>query len=66
MQTTIKRLRALEAAHGEGDKGRLPMVVDDDTPPEKLASLRKRGREVLTFGQMVDGCVVEDDHAQRR
>lgn len=66
MRNTEARLQALEAALGQGDKGRLPMVVDDDTPPEKQASLRKRGREVLTFGQMVDGCVVEGDHAQRR
>ncbi len=66
MRNTEARLQALEAAQGESDKGRLPMVVDDDTPPEKLASLRKRGREVLTFGQMVDVCVVEADHAQRR
>jgi hypothetical protein len=40
------------------------MVVDDDTPPEKLARLRKRGREVLTVSEMVDGCVVERDDAE--
>jgi hypothetical protein len=64
MKTTENRLQVLEAAIGEGHKGRLPMVVDDDTPPEEMARLRKRGREVLTFGEMVEACV-EVDHADR-
>ena len=63
MATIESRLQALEASLGDGNKGRLPVVVDDDTSPEKLAQLRKRGREVLTFGEMVDGCVMGDDHA---
>lgn len=63
MPTIERRLLALEASLGDGNTGRFPVVVDDDTPPEKIAQLRKRGREVLTFGQMVDACVMGDDHA---
>ena len=37
----------------------------DDTSEAELARLRRGGREVLTFSEMVDQCVVEREHADR-
>lgn len=59
MRSIDTRLERLKAALSAPEMGRLPLIVDDTTSEAELARLRRHGREVLTFGEMVEHCVVE-------
>ena len=62
MANTKTRLETLEAARMP-QRGALPHVVGDDTPPEELARLRAGGREVLTYSEMLEMCVIDQKEA---
>ena len=59
MTNTKTRLASLEAARMP-QQGALPHVVDDATPPDELARLRAGGRQVLTYSEMLEMCVVDE------
>lgn len=61
LKTRIGRVEAnIAGTHTSAEsKGRLPIVVSDETSKAEIARLHAHGREVLTFSEMANCCLVE-------